>query len=267
MAPGTFSNQVKNELARVDFEKNCCRLAEFAAILRTSGILRISTGQQLSFTVSTDNAAVARRVFRLSKHLYAWPVLLLVRQQTRLHKRKRYLVRLMIPKSQDLYLRQLGIFRGRKVEEGIRSSLVRRQCCLRAYLRGVFLGCGSISNPESGYHLEMVLSRSHFAGELVKQLERVKLRARIVQRKQMAVVYLKEADQIADFLSLIGAHAALLQFEDIRLRKGLRNQVNRQVNCDTANVEKAVRTGLRQVEHIQYIADKMGLDWLPPTLK
>jgi len=161
----------------------------------------------------------------------------------------------------------LGILKNRRMVEGIRASLVKRQCCLRAYLRGVFLGCGSVSNPETSYHLELVLSSEAYAQAMVNLLQRVGLQARINKRKQMQVVYLKEAEQIASLLRLIGAHGALLRLEDVRAMKDVRNQVNRLVNCDTANLEKAVSTGLRQVHTIQYIIAKAGSDHLPASLR
>lgn len=270
MATGSFSSQVKIELARSLPEKNCCRLAEFSALLRTGGILgisRTSAGQQVSLYFSTENAAVARHVFRLGKELYAWPVEIRVRRQERLKKDNRYRVRLLIPEESQNELREMGILKGRRVMEGVRASLVKRQCCLRAYLRGVFLGCGSVSNPETSYHLELVLSSEGYAQAIVNLLQRVGLQARIIKRKQTQVVYLKEAEQIASLLRLIGAHGALLRLEDVRVMKDMRNQVNRLVNCDTANLEKAVSAGLRQVRAIQYIIAEAGLDHLPASLR
>lgn len=267
MAAVSFSHQVKNELARIMPPKNCCCLAEFSALLRAGGTLRISAGQPPSFYVTTDNAAVARHVFRLGKSVHSWPPELLVQRQERLQKQNRYQVWLTLSDFRDPILQQLGIIRGRRVYEGIRRSLVRRQCCQRAYLRGIFLGCGSITNPETAYHLELVLSSEGYAQEVIGLLNRVGLQARVNLRKQMQVVYLKEAEQIASLLRLIGAHRALLHLEDIRVLKEVRNQVNRLVNCDTANVEKAVSTGLRQAQNITFIADKVGLDWLPSSLR
>lgn len=270
MAASTFSGRVKSELARSLPEKNCCRLAEFSALLRTGGTLEISSGSagpQWSLYFTTNNAAVARHVFRLGKGLYAWPIEIRVRRQERLRKNNRYRVRLLIPEDCRTELLELGILKGRRVIEGVRSSLVRRQCCTRAYLRGVFLGSGSISNPETGYHLELVLSSEGYARAIVKLLQRAGLQARINQRKETQVVYLKEAEQIASLLRLIGAHGALLRLEDVRVLKEMRNQVNRLVNCDTANLEKAVSTGLRQVRTIQYILDEAGLDYLPASLR
>ena len=267
MATGSFSSQVKIELARKVPEKNCCCLAEFSALLRAGGTLGIGTGKQLSFYISTDNAAVARHVFRLGKQLYNWPIELRVRRQDRLKKQNRYRVRLIIPESKENELQQLGIIKSRRVVEGIRSALVKRQCCRRAYLRGVFLGCGSVSNPEAGYHLELVLSSEVYALGIVSLLNRMGLQARINQRKHMHVVYLKEAEQIASLLRLIGAHGALLRLEDVRAMKEVRNQVNRLVNCDTANLEKAVSTGLRQARSIQFILDKVGIDYLQDPLR
>lgn len=268
MVGKSFSNRVKNELARLEFDKECCCLAEFSAFLRARGILRISNKNQFSLYIATNNAAVARRIFRLGKKIYDCPVELMVRRRRCLQKENQYLVEMMIPSSHKRHIvYTLGIVQGKKVLEGIKASLVRRQCCRRAYLRGVFLGCGSVTNPNSEYHLEMVLTDAGYARHLVKLLSRVGIRAGINQRKNHYVVYIKDADQIADFFSIIGAHGALLSFEDTRVRKEMRNQINRLVNCDTANVKKTVSAGLRQVENIKIIAAVKGLEWLPSALK
>ena len=269
MATGSFSSRVKNELARSMPEKNCCRFAEFSALLRTGGTLgisRTSAGQQLSLYFVTDNAAVARHVFRLGKELYAWPVEIRVRRQERLKKNNRYRVRLVIPEESQDELRKLGLLKGRRVMEGVRSSLVKRKCCLRAYLRAFFLAAVRLATRNQ-LSFGIGLKQRGYAQAIVNLLQRVGLQARINIRKEMQVVYLKEAEQIASLLRLIGAHGALLRLEDVRVMKDMRNQVNRLVNCDTANLEKAVSTGLRQVRMIQYISAEAGLDYLPASLR
>ncbi|MGB9804650.1 DNA-binding protein WhiA, partial [Desulfofundulus sp.] len=156
--------------------------------------------------------------------------------------------------------------RGR-VTGGIPRELVRRECCRRAYLRGAFLGGGSVNNPEGTYHLEIITGNAEHARALGRLMGEFGLEARVSVRKNWHVVYLKDSDQIVALLNVMGAHAALLDFENVRIYKDVRNQVNRLVNCETANLNKVVEAALRQVEDIRFIAGTLGLEKLPPALR
>lgn len=267
MGNNSFSSDVKNELSRVALERSCCRWAELSALLRTAGTIGIGAGHRISLYVAADHAAVARRIYQLGRELCDWKVEVLVQRFRRLKSDRRYLVRFQVPEEQKTLLRNLGILKGKAVEEGIRASLVRRQCCRRAYLRGAFLGGGSVARPESSYHLEIKASSLPYAEGLKKLLERVGISARLHQRKQGWIVYLKEAEQIGELLNFMGAHASLLHLEEVRVVKEVRGQVNRLVNCDTANLERAVSAGLRQVENIQYLVREVGWDNIPLRLR
>ncbi len=142
----------------------------------------------------------------------------------------------------------LGIMRGDTINAGRDAGLLRRSCCRRAYLRGAFLGGGSVSRPEGEYHLELVTGNQDFAKTLVRLLKSFGLAAKVADRKQDYVVYLKDGDAITSFLRVIGAHNALFAFENVRVVKDMRNQVNRLVNCETANLQKTVNAAVRQVE-------------------
>ncbi len=145
--------------------------------------------------------------------------------------------------------------------------MFKGDCCYRAYLRGAFLGAGSVSNPEGDYHLELTSHNASNAYFILKAMERFGLEAKINKRKGRFVVYHKGSDDIVTFLNVIGAHKKLLEFENIRIIKDLRNRVNRGVNCETANLTKVVNTGVRQLEAIHTIDRAMGIEKLKPTLK
>jgi len=147
-----------------------------------------------------------------------------------------------------------------------RNSL-KYQCCRKAFLRGAFLAGGSISDPEKTYHLELTSRTRLQAQQLSRILGTFKLKARIIMRKGSFVTYLKEGENIVDFLNIIGAHSALMELENVRILKGMRNTVNRIVNCETANLEKTVNASIRQVENIKYIAENIGFDTLPESLR
>ncbi|OPZ73936.1 MAG: Sporulation transcription regulator WhiA [Firmicutes bacterium ADurb.Bin456] len=166
-------------------------------------------------------------------------------------------------------LRRLGMLdaAGRLSNAAVGDRLVSRECCRRAYLRGVFLGGGSVNSPEGNYHLEIITDNETFALFIEKLMQKMRLSARISRRKNWFVVYLKESEQIIDFLNLVGAHSALLNFENARIYKDMRNQVNRLVNCETANLNKTVNAAVRHLENIELISDTIGLGQIPASLR
>lgn len=262
----SFSAVTKEELARLSDQKSCCDLAELAALVRMDGTLQISAHQQYTLNVITESAPVARKIYRLAKDVLKRQVEIVVRRKLRLRKNNSYLVRIL-PRGLD-DLKNLGLMdeRGR-IYPGISPNLIKRRCDQKAYLRGAFLAGGSINNPEGTYHLEIVSNDEQHAQALCQLIKRFKLRAKVSMRKSWYVVYLKESEHIVDFLGIIGAHHALLEFENVRVLKDVRNQVNRLVNCETANLDKIVDAAVRQLENIQFIADTIGLQSLPPALR
>lgn len=265
----SFSAVTKNELARVSVQRPCCRLAELAALVKMDGSIRISSSRRISLGIITENAAVARKIFSLIKTLFGLQTEVLVQRKTQLKKNNVYWVRIPSQPGLGEILRRLGMLdaAGRLSNEAVRDELVRRECCRRAYLRGVFLGGGSVNSPEGNYHLEIITDNETFARFIEKLMQKMRLSARISRRKNWFVVYLKESEQIIDFLNLVGAHSALLNFENARIFKDMRNQVNRLVNCETANLNKTVNAAVRHLENIELISDTVGLGQIPESLR
>jgi DNA-binding protein WhiA len=262
----SFSAVTKEELARLGGQKSCCELAELAALVRMDGTLQISSNQQYTLNVITESAPVARKIYRLGKDVLNRPVDIVVRRKLRLRKNNSYMVRIYPRGLEDL--RNLGLVdENGQIYPGIAPNLIKKRCDQKAYLRGAFLAGGSINNPEGTYHLEIVSNDAQHAKALCQLINRFKLGAKISMRKNWYVIYLKESEHIVEFIGLIGAHSALLEFENVRVLKDVRNQVNRLVNCETANLDKIVDAAVRQLENIQIIADTMGLQSLPPTLR
>ncbi len=263
----SFSAVTKNELARVIGQRSCCRLAELAALVKMDGSIQLSGGRQLSLNIITENAAVARKIFSLVKSLFDLQTEVLVQRKSRLKKNNIYLVRFPHQQGMSDILQRLGMLDGTgRLKEIAPHDLLRRDCCRRSYLRGVFLGGGSVNSPEGTYHLEIVTSNEKFADVISKLMNRFHLDARSSQRKNCNVIYLKESEHIISFLNIIGAHSALLNFENARIYKGMRNKVNRLVNCETANLNKTVNAAVRQIENIELIRDTLGLDNMPDSL-
>ncbi|WP_051275901.1 DNA-binding protein WhiA [Desulfovirgula thermocuniculi] len=263
----SFSSLTKNELARVAGKERCCRLAELAALVRIGGSLHLEAGQG-KLLVETESAAVARKLFSLFKDCCGLHGEVAVLRHRTLRKNNRYQVQVRSPRGVKEILSLLGLVDGRgNLTEGVPRGLVRRDCCRRAYLRGAFLGGGSVSDPGGAYHLEVVAGDLTHARGVCRLMRRFGLKAGISRRKGRHVVYLKDGGSIADLLRITGAHGALLEFENRRVYKDMRNRVNRLVNCETANLNKTVNAALRQLENIRFLAAALGLDRLPPALR
>ena len=144
--------------------------------------------------------------------------------------------------------------------------LIQNLCCKRAYIRGAFLASGSVSDPEKGYHFEIACNSLEKAEQLCNMIGSFDIEAKVTRRKKNQIVYIKEGAQIVDALNVMEAHVALMNFENIRILKDMRNSVNRQVNCETANLNKTVSAAVKQIEDIQYIKATIGFDQLPEGL-
>jgi len=261
----SFAALTKKELTLLE-SGACCEKSELSALIRMNGSVQL-TGGRTVLDISTENAAIARRIYLLLKKMYQVHTELLVRKKMRLKKNNVYIVR--VPLRVQEILNDLKIVsEGFHFTPGIDKELIKNNCCKRAYLRGAFLAGGSVNNPEgSSYHLEIASMYEQHCHSLVQLANRFDLNARCIERKKGFIFYLKEGEKIIEFLSLIGAHQALLRFEDVRIMKDMRNSVNRIVNCETANLNKTIGAAVRQIDNIRLIEREMGLDNLPEKLR
>ncbi|GED33211.1 MULTISPECIES: DNA-binding protein WhiA [Brevibacillus] len=261
----SFAAQTKKELTMQE-GADCCSKAELSALIRMNGSLQFGAGRFV-LDVTTENAAIARRIYTLIKRLFQIHAELLVRKKMRLKKNNVYIVR--IPNKANEILQDLGIMDSSlSFLSGVAPDIVKKSCCRAAYLRGAFLAGGSVNHPEaSSYHLEIFTAYQDFCEALTKIANRYKLNAKCIERKKGYVLYIKEGEKITEFLSLIGAHQALLYFEDVRIVKDMRNSVNRLHNCEIANINKTVNAATQQLENIQLIDQEMGLENLPKRLR
>ncbi|WP_144525410.1 DNA-binding protein WhiA [Bacillus pumilus] len=261
----SFASETKKELTNLDV-KDCCTKAELSALIRMNGSLSFSN-RKLILDIQTENAAIARRIYTLLKKKYDVTVELLVRKKMRLKKNNVYIVRLV--ERAKTILEDLKILGEQFVfERNISEELVKKRCCKRSYMRGAFLAGGSVNNPEtSSYHLEIFSLYKEHNDALSELMNQFHLNSKTLERKKGYITYMKEAEKITEFLSVVGAHNSLLRFEDVRIVRDMRNSVNRLVNCETANLNKTIGASLRQVENIQFIDEKIGLDALPDKLR
>jgi hypothetical protein len=266
----SFSSKTKNELSRLEIKDNCCLKAELAALVRMNGTLQISGLDRMKIKFSTENAAIARRIFSLLKLHYNINTEVRVRRNSKLKKNNSYLIVIRDTNKSKKFLEEVGILEKDgelfRINYRIPKNMVKKRCCKRAYIRGAFLGGGSISDPEKTYHLEFVNHNQEHSKDLSRLINSFGLNSKIIARKDNYVVYIKEGEQIVDLLNIMGAHTSLLQLENIRVLKEMRNNINRIVNCETANLSKTINAAIRQIKNIEYIDKVMGIENLPPNL-
>jgi DNA-binding protein WhiA len=264
----SFSADAKSDVARIIPNSKCCQLSELLALIKMDGSIKISAEEDIDLYFMTENAAVARKIIKLIKLLFDLSLDIAVQRKTKLKKNNVYIVRVPPQAGSKKILSVLGIrIKKNDYKESWQNEGIKKACCRKAYLRGAFLGGGSVSNPEATYHLEIITKNPYHADLLLRIMEKVGLSPKKTRRKKFEVIYLKESEQIINFLSIIGAHTALLEIENQRILKEVRNNVNRLVNCETANMNKSIDTGLRQVDNIKFLMDKLGDDHFPETLK
>lgn len=268
----SFSSVTKNELCHRENSAKCCNKAELAGIIHTAGAIRIEGRNNLTLRIMSENASITRRFFKCIKDLYNTNANIFVRKNKRLRKNNCYILQVESGQVSENILRNTYILcrdsnLNNSISYNIDKNLIENDCCKKAYLRGAFLGGGSVSDPEKTYHLEVVAHNDIYAKDLSDLIKYFNLNAKIVERKNNFVVYLKEGEDIVDFLNIVGAHNALLKFENVRIYKGMRNNVNRIVNCETANLNKTIDAAIRQIDNIEYIDARMGLRKLPKSLR
>ncbi|MDY5484943.1 MAG: DNA-binding protein WhiA [Clostridium sp.] len=266
----SFSSQVKEELSRQMSSARHCQIAEIAAILSLCGRIHIDENENYSIRIHTENVAVARKYFTLLKKAFNIRTDISIRRNAFLKKNRTYSV--MIRKHEDA----VRVLKAAKLvdEHGeigenlsvVRNLVIQNPCCRRAFIRGAFLAAGSISDPEKFYHFEIACTSMEKAKQLQEVISTFSIDAKIVVRKKYYVVYIKEGSQIVELLGLMEANVALMNLENIRILKEMRNSVNRQVNCETANINKTVSAAVKQLGDITYIRDTVGLDYLPEAL-
>ena len=263
---GAFNNQLKSSLVQVEMERHCCLRSELTAFLHLRGSVVISQGKAV-LQVTAENAALARYLFRLFKLLGNIAPQIVYRRENRLPY-SHFIVQ--VEEVQEAYQLLQALNMENSFSEEITLPLSEldhlSRCCKRSYLKGAFMAAGNMSDPASGYHLEIHSEYQAYAERLRKVMGDFHLQATVRQRKNGYYTYLKQADALIEFLRVIGAHPTLLQLENQRVLKSMRNQVNRMVNCETANLDKSLQASRSQLEVIEKLDRLLGLDNLPSSL-
>ncbi|SFR84052.1 DNA-binding protein WhiA [Anaeromicropila populeti] len=266
----SFSLKVKEEISReVPSARHCC-IAELAAIISFSGEITNSNTGGHQIKITTENLTVARKYFILLKNTFHVKAEISVKRNVALRKNNSYcvLVRTKADVEKILLATKLVDDSIRVSESLLPSVLVAQNtCCKRAFIRGAFLASGSISDPAKTYHFEIVTMSPDKAAMLSEMIHFFEIDSKIVVRKKYFVVYIKEGSQIVDLLNIMEAHVALMDLENVRILKEMRNSINRKVNCETANINKTVIAATKQIEDIIFIRDTIGLSELTEGLE
>ncbi|MBS5788515.1 MAG: DNA-binding protein WhiA [Clostridioides difficile] len=266
----SFSTDAKNELARILPDERKVAVAELAAIIKSAGSIQIAGYKKINLKIITELNSIARKVFKLLKVNFDINTTISINKNQMLKRNNSYVLTVTDEMGATELLRELGVLEpgdGFFTVNKVPEKLVEEDECKRAFLRGAFLGGGSISDPDKSYHMEFVTNSEEFAISLKDLINSLGLNSKIVPRKNNHIVYLKESEQISDLLSVIGAHKALLSLQNTKVLKEMRNNVNRIVNCETANLSKTVNASVRQVEDINLIQKTIGISNLPKNLQ
>lgn len=267
----SFSSDVKDELARRISSARHCQIAELGAVIGVCGRIMITAKDTYMLRVSTENTLVARKYYVMVKQAFGVHPEIVIRGSDRPARTNQYSV--IIRKEQEalkvLQALKLVDEQNRLIEEFplVNPLLVQQTCCKRAFIRGMFLAAGSISDPNKFYHFEIVCTDEEKAQQLQDIINSFELDAKQIPRKRHYVVYIKEGAQIVELLNVMEAHVSLMNLENIRIVKGVKNNVNRQVNCETANLNKTVAAAVKQMEDIRYIDGIIGLSALDESLE
>lgn len=253
----SFARKIKEELLEQTGKAKHCQLAELSALFACCGQIIMGDDGTYCVKFATENLTVAKKCYMLIKRVFhTAPDVEVVGH----HSYGVYLIEELLV---DNFMKAIRVMDGALL---VADCLIERQCCKRAFLRGIFLTTGSITDPHSGYHLELVAGNYGRATRIQEIIGVFGLEAKIIERKKNYIVYMKEGAAIVDFLNVIGAHMALMEFENVRILKEMRNSINRQVNCETANIKKTVSAASRQTADIQYINDTIGFGNLSDNL-
>lgn len=268
----SFSSRVKEELAGHVSKARHCRLAELAAILGVCGRIRLNPP---CIEVQSESSAVVKKVFTLLQKTYNINTNVSFRHGRNGSKFKQYTVSLLEPEAVRRVLMDIGFLREVdgiwRYDPIVTQESVQRACCRKAYIRGAFLAGGSINDPQKNYHIEFLSEDSEHAKLLQQLLRSFEIESRVLERvrpskRMVYVLYLKNGEQIIDVLSVMKAHISLMELENVRIVKDVRNKINRQVNCETANLNKTINASVKQINDIQYLMDHGAFSWLPPEL-
>lgn len=255
----SFTTEVKTEITQQPL-KDCCQKAQLSALIQLNASLIIHE-QQFQLLIHTENAATAKRIFKLLKESHKPQMTLTVIKKAKLKKNNIY--QLDIKSEVKEILNDLGLMTDKGIQSHPAKKIVSKECCARAYLAGAFLAAGSVNSPQkSNYHLEIVTQQLEHAQFIEFLMKRFELPAKTIIRRNQYVTYLKASDKISDFLRIANANSAVLDFEEIRIQRDFHNSLTRLDNCEVANEMKTQAAASKQITVIERLIKRGIIDRL-----
>ena len=260
----SFTTDIKQEIANNELKDHCAK-AQLSALIQLTSSLTIGKGG-FGLAVRSENATTAKRIVYLMKKLYQVKTDLTVTKKTNLKKNNVYRIR--IDERANEILEDLGLYTDKGLQSHPSRDIVAKECCARAYLAGAFLAYGTCNNPnKASYHLEISLSEIEHSNFIIRLFARFEIGAKIVKRRNRYIVYVKKADYISDFLALIGAHDAMMEFEDERISRDMKNSLTRIDNCEIANEVKTLKAAEKQIEYMEQLKNSRKYEFIDEKLK
>jgi len=266
----TFSSKVKLEVINNYENQEECESIEIVALVNNCGFIYSKFDVEHIY-IQTDNIFLAKKYFTLLKETFNIRGEISVKTNIKF-KKSYYFVKVSAKKDTEEMLKlvsflQSNAFFCRKAEKNSSRLTKASNCNKKRYLGISFLLNGSLSDPTKNYHLEFIYSDLNNAKVISYILNSYNLNAKIIERKNYFIVYIKESENISDFLNIIGAHTNLMYFENVRILKDVSNNINRKVNCETANISKTINAAVKQQEDIKFITETKGYNYLPYQLQ
>lgn len=264
----SFASEIKNELAHMMPEKKCCQLAEIAGFIRVSGSISLKGFGKFRIIITTENPAAARHLKTLIGDYFDIETKLEVGQNQGFDKAYQYSIVIDPESKSEQILRETGILQVKEgydiITDGIYDQITKKKCCKKSYLKGMFLGSGTINNPEKGYNVEIVCNSSRLANDLKKLMQSgYDVNAKINERKGKYVVYVKNFEGVVDTLTAMGAHSKVLTLQNAKIEKETISRTVRMVNFDNANIDRTMDAAEKQMHAIE----KLDVDILPEKLR
>ena len=256
----SFTSNIKNEISNIEYGHSE-KMAELSAVLNIG--VKIYDDR---FEIYTENISVARRIYKLIKEIYHVDIEMDTSNTNSLRGNK--LVLLIVRDKEHLILEDLSILDGKNRIYIPSMYLVDNDKDKQAYLRGIFMICGSINDPKtSRYHAEFVINNEDSANYVNDLLNEFYFNSKVIKRDKNYMVYIKEAEKISDFIKLLNATSSLFYYEDIRIYRDHKNMTNRLNNCEQANVDKSMNASREQLELIQKLKQVEDFELMDENIK
>lgn len=283
----SFSTEVKEEIGRHSNHSRHCKIAELLALVLATGEVNLTEGQT-KLIMRPETELVGEKISHLIDELFEHRIGMIrhtkyievvgeemtdrLLQTIKLSDYVEFLEEDWLDEEELLEMEENEITyvssRGVSLQNcQFPKQVIQKDCCKKAFVRGMFLATGSVNDPKKAYHFEIVVHNKEIAQAVAEVINSFSLEAKIVKRKKYYVVYLKEGSMIVDILNVMEAHVSLMDMENVRILKDMRNDINRRVNCETANIKKTVNAARRQIEDIEYIEKTKGLKYLNDSLR